>query len=115
MLWAKPAGALQDDVRRFAEHLSAWLLALEALLGGRHAPGLMGDTAQREARLLDRAPLKLEAGGDGNQSEGIGQAVPDLQIAVVAREPLGRQLDRGDDLVGGKVGVDRSGVSPGSR
>src|SRR5512132_893810 len=102
----KAFGALQNEIGRIAERFSAGLLAYKALFGVQHAPGSMGDATQCEASLLDRASLKLETGGDRDQSEGVGEAIPDLQITVVARESFGRQLDRSDDLIAGKVGVD---------
>ena len=66
----------------------------------------MRDAAKRDARLLDGAAVEVEAGSDGNQSKGVGETIPDLQIAEVASETLRRQLDRYDDLVCGKGSVD---------
>ena len=71
----------------------------------------MGDAAQRNARVPYRASLNFETGGDGDESERIGERIPDLQIAVVGREALWRQLDGNDDFVAGKIGVDLRRVS----
>ena len=89
-----------------AERFSARMLALENRLGIGHAPRLMRDPAKRYARFFDGAALKFETDRDGDQREGIGKTIPDLQIGVVASEALRRQLDRDDDLIGGEVGVD---------
>ena len=74
----------------------------------------MRDAAKRDARLLDGAAVELEADSDGNQSKGVGETIPDLQIAEVASKTLRRQLDRYDDLVCGRV-VSISGASSGRR
>jgi len=66
----------------------------------------MRDPAKRDARLIDGAAVEVEADSDGNQSKGVGETIPDLQIAEVTSETLRRQLDRYDDLVCGKGSVD---------
>jgi len=66
----------------------------------------MRDAAEGYARLLYGATLNFQTDGDGNQRESVGETIPDLQVAVVAREALRRQLDRNDDLIGGEGGVD---------
>ena len=65
-----------------------------AASASRIAPGLVGDAAERKARLLDRAAVELEADRDGDQREGIGEPVADLEIGVIRREAARRQLDR---------------------
>ena len=53
----KAGGAMQNDVSRLAKRLSAGLLARENFFAIKDAPGLMGDTTQRYARLLYYACL----------------------------------------------------------
>ena len=76
-------GALQKDSGGIAKRLSAGLLAFETTFGVWHAPRLMSDAPQRNACVPYRASLNFETCGDGDQSERIGQAIPDLQVAVV--------------------------------
>jgi hypothetical protein len=80
--------------------------AVEFSLGFAIAPRLVGDAAEREARLLDSTALDFEPDRDRNERERIGQAVADLEIAIVRGKALGRQFDRGDELVGAQVAVD---------
>src|SRR4029453_5886319 len=99
-------GIAQNGVGHLGENLSVWPLSFEASLGVRNAPRLMGDAAKSHAPGLDGAILKLEASRNRDQGEGVRQAVPDLEITVVAIEPFGRQLDRNNDLIMCEIGVE---------
>src|SRR6516165_1649202 len=73
--------------------------SVELRYGLTVAQRLVRDAAERQARLLDRVALDLEADRDGYQGERIRQAIADLQIGIVVGEAFGRQFDRRDDLV----------------
>ena len=107
-------GVAQQEVGGVRESACARALAAQRRFGRRIAPRLVRDAAERQARLLDRAAFKFQRGRDRYQRERIGQPVADLQVSVVRRKALRRQLDRGDDLVGCRL-VSSCGVSPGSR
>src|SRR5215212_12259413 len=100
--------ALQQQVRGSHEGLLARWLSDKQILRIRSAPGFVGDTTQRDPRLADRTTFDPQTSRDGHQSEGIGQAVAQLQVGVVRPELLcrGRQLDAGDDLIPSQGGVD---------
>ena len=75
-------------------------LPAQRRFGCRIAPRLVRDAAEREARLLDRAAVKLERRRDRDQRERIGQPVADLQIGVVRAQSPARGSSIGrDDLV----------------
>ena len=80
--------------------------------GSRH--GLCATPPSARRASFDRASVKLQRGRDGYQRECIGEAVADLQIAVICRKAQRWKLDRRDDLVRLQIGV-VLGVLPGSR
>ena len=69
----------------------------------------MGDSAECEAGGLDGVAVHLEAGGDGDQSEGVALAVADFEVVGVLCELRRGELDGGDELVGLEVGVELRG------
>ena len=73
-------------------------LAVQHALGARHAPRLVGDAAERDARLGDAAVLDPQRRRDRDQREGVGQPVAQLEIGVVLGEVLGRQVDGRDQF-----------------
>ena len=84
----KAGRTVQNRIRSRAESFPSGRLALEIALGLGNAPRLMRDPAKRDARLLDGAAFELQTDGDGNQREGVGQPIPDLQVGVVASEAV---------------------------
>ena len=70
----------------------------------------MRDAAKRKPGLGDRAVLDLKR-HRRDEREGVGQAVAQLQVRVVRRKALGRQLDGNDDLVTPQIGVDLGRVA----
>ena len=54
-------------------------------------------------------PLDLEAGGDGDEGEGVALAVADLEVVGVLCELRRGEFDCGDELVGLEVGVELRG------
>ena len=100
------ARAAQHRVGAARKALARGRRAVELSLGFAIAPRLVGDAAEREARLPDSAAFDFEPDRDRNERERIGQAVADLEIGIVPGKALGRQLDRGDDLVGTQIAVD---------
>src|SRR5262245_8689940 len=92
-------GVAQEQIGGARERRRPGRLPAQRRLGRRIAPGLVGDAAERQTGLLDGVAIELERSRNRDQRERIGQAIADLQVAVVAREALGWNLDRDDDLV----------------
>src|SRR5215204_915915 len=87
-------GVAQQDVGRTTEIRSTRRLPAQARLSLRIAPRLVGNPAQRETPLPDRAAIEDEPDRDRYQREGVGQTVADLDVRVVRGEALGRQIGR---------------------
>lgn len=66
----------------------------------------MGYTAKCEASGLDNVAVDLEAGGDGDKSEGVTLAVANFEVVGVLCELWRGEFDRGDEFVGLEVGVE---------
>ncbi len=62
------------------------LLAFQRSFCVKIPPWLMRDPAERDPDVLDDALLHTQRGGDGDQREGIGEPVPDLEIGVTGTE-----------------------------
>ncbi len=106
--------AREQQVGRFAEGAVAGLRSRQSLLCGGDAPGLVGDAAERDARLRDRFAVDAQRDGDRDQREGVGQSVAQLEIGVVRVEGLCGQVDGSDQLALLQRVVDR-GLAAGSR
>src|SRR6478752_2946529 len=87
------------------EGLSARRLADQQFLGRRVTPGLVRYAAHRDRGALDDAVLNVETDGGGNEGKGVGLAIPQLDIGVVAAEAARRNPDGNDDLVAGQCRV----------
>src|SRR5947209_15987529 len=66
----------------------------ELRLGCAIAPRLVGNSAEREPRLLDGFALDLEANRDRHQGKRIRQPIADFQIGEIPVKGFWRQLDR---------------------
>src|SRR6266542_6023301 len=70
---AETACALQQHLGRVRKSLAVRRLAGELRFRLAAAPRLVGDAAERDARLLDVVAIKLEADRDGDQRERAGE------------------------------------------
>src|SRR6202051_2254910 len=66
--------------------------------GVRRRPGLMGDAAQHQPRVLHDTVLQVERGRHRHQGESKARAIAHLEISRVLAESIGRYLDRRDHL-----------------
>ena len=81
--------------------------AAQLLLRAPRAPRAVGDAAERDPAVADRAVLDVERGGDRHDGERERRAVAHLAVRRVGGEP-GRErleLDRGDELAALEDGV----------
>ena len=65
----------------------------------------MSDAAKRETGFLDGAAIEFKPNRDRHQRKRIRQPVANLDVCVVCRKSLRRQLDRDDQFVGIEIGV----------
>src|SRR5260370_20604367 len=75
---AEAARIAQHGLGRAQEAVPRRRRAVELRFGVAVAPWLVGYSAEREARLLDRAARDLETNRNRYQGKRIGQAVPEL-------------------------------------
>src|ERR1700730_7953977 len=103
---AEASGISQHGLGHLRKVLSGCRRSVELRFGLTIAPWLMRHSAEREARLLNRATLDVQANRDRHEGERIRQAITELEIGVVISKALARQFDRRDDLVGRQIAVD---------
>ena len=99
------SGVAQQRVRRARKRRGVGRPAAQRRFSLRISPRLVRDAAERHASLLYEVPIEFEPDSNGHQRERIRQSVSDLQIGVVRREALRRQLYGRDDLAGVKASV----------
>src|SRR5262245_61767034 len=68
-------GLAQYDISRLPESRRVGGLPAQRSFGLQIAPRLVGDAAERKAGFLDDASFELNADGNGNERERIGEAV----------------------------------------
>ena len=93
-------GAAEYEIGSLAEGFGRGAFVDESGFGLARAPGLVRDSAEGEAGGANGIAVELEAGGDGDEREGVALAVAGFEVPGVLCEFRSWKSDGGDELVG---------------